>query len=386
MDETIRILLIDDEEDFYILIREILAEIPGNRYVLDWADSYDAALRVLKADQHTIWLVDYRLGAHDGLELMREALARGNKAPMILMTSQGDHEVDMAAMKIGASDYLPKHRIDAQTLERSIRYALERARSQEALRQSEEQLHKAQKSEALGRVAGGVAHNLNNTLTVISGYATMLSKGLEGNPTLRHEADEIQASAQHAAMLTRQLLAFSRKQLLNTKALNLNDVIAGIETMLRRAIGGNIEMQMELDETIGRTEVDPDQIGQVILNLAINARDAMPSGGKLTIQTTAVTQHKPGGLSEDGLPVGQYTVIVVSDTGSGMTGEVKRHLFEPFFTTKGPDKGTGLGLATSYGIIKQSGGYIQVYSEQGHGTTFRIYLPVVSDGAENVSS
>ena len=510
MSETIRILLVDDEEDFYVLTREILAGIPGNRYAVDWASSYDAALGVLEADQHAVWLVDYRLGAHDGLELMREAVNRGNKAPMILMTGQGDHEIDMAAMKLGAADYLPKDHLDARTLERCIRYALERARAQEsvqvsemrfrsafygavtgmaltstegrflrvnrslcemlgytvaellgksfqtivhpddlqgsqklletlmngarpaqmekrfvhknggtvwaywsvsplrdpmggplyflsqihdltenkrteeALRQSEDQLHKAQKMEAIGRLAGGVAHDFNNILTVISGYATMLSKKLEGNPTLQHEADEIQASSERAATLTRQLLALSRKQLLNPKVLDLNTVVRGVEKMLRRLIGEDIELRMQLDEKIGHVKVDPGQIEQVILNLTINARDAMPSGGKLTIQTTSVAQDRASRLSDGGIPAGNYTVFIVSDTGIGMSDEVKRHLFEPFFTTKGRDKGTGLGLATCHGIIKQSGGYIHVYSEMGHGTAFRIYLPVAAGAADDI--
>lgn len=510
MSDTIRVLLVDDEEDFYVLMRDLLTGIPGSHYEVDWAGSYDAALGILEADQHAVWLVDYRLGVHDGLELMREALSRGNKAPMILMTGQGDHEIDMAAMKIGASDYLQKQHMDARTLERSIRYALERARSQEsvqvsemrfrsafygavtgmaltsidgrflrvnrslcdmlgysvaelmgksfqtivhpddlqnsqrlfealmcngrpaqleqrflhkrggtvwtywsvsllrdsqggpqnflsqihdlteskrteeALRQSEELLHKAQKMEAVGRLAGGVAHDFNNILTVISGYATVLSKGLASNPALQREADEIQTSAERAATLTRQLLALSRKQLLNPKVLNLNDVVKGVEKMLQRLIGEDVELRMQLDETIGLVKVDPGQIEQVILNLAINARDAMPSGGKLTIETAPWIQERPAQLSEGGIPSGRYTAFIVTDTGIGMTEDVKSHLFEPFFTTKGRDKGTGLGLATCHGIIKQSGGYIHVYTEPGHGTAFKIYLPVVEGAAEDI--
>lgn len=375
--ETIRILVVDDEEDFFILIRGLLDEIPDSRYAAEWVQSYEAALHAFEVDQYAVWLVDYRLGPHDGLELMRELIHRGNKAPMILMTAQGSHEVDMAAMKIGATDYIPKDRLDIPTLDRCIRYALERSRTQE-------QLHRAQKMEAIGLLAGGVAHDFNNLLTVITGYAGMLSNGLANNPKLKHEADEILASSTRAAAMTRKMLALSRKQLLDPKVLDLNTIVGGLESVLAQVICENIEFRMQLDETIGQVKVDPGQIEQVIMNLAINARDAMPSGGTLTIQTIPETHETPVQLSHDSIPAGRYAVIAVTDTGTGMGEQVKAHLFEPFFTTKGMEKGTGLGLAASHGIIKQSGGYIHVETKQDHGSSFRIYLPVTSEAAEDI--
>jgi PAS domain S-box-containing protein len=260
-----------------------------------------------------------------------------------------------------------------------------RKKTEEALRHSEEQLHQAQKMEAIGRLAGGVAHDFNNVLTVISGYATMLTRKLEGNTTLHHEAEEIQEAVERAATLTRQLLALSRKQPLNPRVLNLNSIIGGIEKMLRRLIGEDVEMRIELDPAAGRVRADASQIEQGIINLAINARDAMPQGGKLTIKTAHVTQEKAGPMGDGDLPPGQYTAIIVSDTGVGMTAEVKSHLFEPFFTTKPSGKGTGLGLATCYGIVKQSGGYIHVDAEPNRGATFKIYLPVISEAVEDAA-
>jgi signal transduction histidine kinase len=373
--ETIRILVVDDEEDFFILIRDLLAEIPDQHYVADWAQNHAAALRAYEAGQHALWLIDYRLGTHDGLELMRELIQRGNKTPMILMTAQGSHEVDVAAMKIGATDYIPKDRLDIPTLERSVRYALERSRTQE-------QLHRVQKMEAIGSLAGGVAHDFNNLLTVITGYAGMLSTSLADNPKLKHEADEILASSTRAATMTRKMLALSRKQLLDTKVVDLNTIVGGLQSVLAQVICENIELQMRLDETIGLVKVDPGQIEQVIMNLAINARDAMPSGGTLTIQTIPESHETPAQLSHDSIPAGRYAVIAVTDTGTGMSEQVKAHLFEPFFTTKGMEKGTGLGLATSHGIIKQSGGYIHVETKKDHGSSFRIFLPVTSEVPE----
>ncbi|MBI5683937.1 MAG: response regulator [Verrucomicrobia bacterium] len=374
--ETIRILVVDDEEDFFILIRDFLAEIPDTHYTAVWAASYDAALHTFEVDQFAVWLVDYRLGSHNGLELMRELIHRGNKAPMILMTAQGNHDVDVAAMKIGATDYLPKDRLDMPALDRCVRYALERGRAQE-------QLHRAQKMEAIGLLAGGVAHDFNNLLTVITGYAGMLSNSLANNPKLKHEADEILASSTRAATLTRKMLALSRKQMLNAKVTDLNTIVGGLESVLRQVICENIELRMQLDERLGPVKVDPGQIEQVIMNLTINARDAMPSGGTLTIQTIAETHEAPAQLSHDSIPAGRYAVIAVTDTGTGMSEQVKRHLFEPFFTTKGMDKGTGLGLATCHGIIKQSGGYIHVETKKDHGSSFRIYLPVTTEVAED---
>jgi len=245
----------------------------------------------------------------------------------------------------------------------------------------EQQLRQSQKMEAIGRLAGGIAHDFNNLLMVISGYSEFLLDRLGSDPSLRGPAQEIAGASQRASSLTRQLLAFSRKQMLAPKILDLNGVVTENLKMLTRVIGEDIDLVMVPAPTLGAVRADAGQIEQVIMNLAVNARDAMPTGGKLTIETSNVSLDEDYARFHAPLRPGDYVMLAISDTGLGMDSETQSHIFEPFFTTKGP-KGTGLGLSTVYGIVKQSGGYIWVYSEPGKGTTFKIYLPRVADLAE----
>jgi signal transduction histidine kinase/ActR/RegA family two-component response regulator len=247
------------------------------------------------------------------------------------------------------------------------------------LRKSEDQLRQAQKMEAVGRLAGGVAHDFNNLLTVVTGYSDFLIRQLDEGSVMRKDAEEIQRAADRAAALTRQLLAFSRKQVLQPRVLDLNEVVAGMEKMLHRLIGEDIELRCTFATPLGRVKADQGQIEQVILNLVVNARDAMPQGGKLGIATSNVFLDQATAFRNRNLPPGPYLMLAISDTGVGMTNEVKAHIFEPFFSTKGVGKGTGLGLATCYGIVTQSGGDIGVYTESGCGTIFKIYLPLLSE-------
>ena len=269
------------------------------------------------------------------------------------------------------------NRLDDPTVQAIVvnhRDITERRAMEQRLRQSEEQLRQAQKMEAVGRLAGGVAHDFNNVLTAIFGYSDLLLEQFTLDDPRRADVQEIRRSAERAATLTRQLLAFSRKQVMQPRLLNLNEVISNVQSLLRRLVGEDIEVQLVLEKDLTPVMADPGQMEQVLMNLAANARDAMPEGGRFDIATrNAEVESDP--FERPGLKAGRYAMLVVHDSGLGMPQHVRTHIFEPFFTTKEQGKGTGLGLATVYGIVKQSGGGIYVESEEGQGTTFAIYLP-----------
>ena len=294
--------------------------------------------RVVAADGRIVWLSDHVRVVTDSL-----GRARRLRGAMIDITNQ-------------------KHALDA-------------------LRRREQQLRQAQKLEALGRLAGGIAHDFNNLLTAIQGHTSLMLAELEEGDAHRADLQEIKRAAERAASLTRQLLAFSRKQVLQPKIVDLNVIVQEMEKLLRRVIGEDIELVVLQEPSLGRALADPGQLEQVVMNLVVNARDAMPCGGRITIETANVdldertAQRLPGPIRP-----GPYVMLAVTDTGHGMDKETQSRIFEPFFTTK--EKGTGLGLSTVYGIVKQSGGYIWVYSEPGQGTTFEVYLPRVEAVAE----
>src|SRR5271165_5786674 len=250
----------------------------------------------------------------------------------------------------------------------------------------EERLRQSQKMEAVGRLAGGVAHDFNNLLTVILGYSQILAEGVPAGSRLADSTAQIKSAADRAAGITRQLLAFSRKTVLSPRVINLNDIMLNLDSLLRRLIGEDIEVLTVPSNDLGSVKADPGQIEQVIMNLALNARDAMPQGGKLTLETS--NEQLDESYAERHRPTepGRYVMLAVSDTGHGMTPETLARIFEPFYTTKEVGKGTGLGLSMVYGIVKQSGGYIWVYSEPDRGTTFKIYIPRVDQLAETTGA
>jgi PAS domain S-box-containing protein len=245
-------------------------------------------------------------------------------------------------------------------------------------KQLEEQLRQAQKMEAIGMLAGGIAHDFNNLLTIISGYGQLLLTAMSPEDSNRAAVDQIMKASDRAAALTRQLLAFSRRQVLQLKVIDLNALVAGMVNMLRRLIGEDVEFSTRLVPKLGCVNADPGQLEQVIMNLVVNARDAMPHGGNLTIETSNVDLDRHYSGIHIALEPGPYVLLAVTDDGSGMDAETRSHLFEPFFTTKGQGKGTGLGLSTVFGIVKQSGGNLEVHSEPGRGTSVKVYLPRIA--------
>jgi len=249
-----------------------------------------------------------------------------------------------------------------------------RKRAEAEKAELEEKLRQSQRMEAIGTLAGGVAHDFNNLLTVIAGYSDAVMRSLSPGDPNRSKLEQVTHASQRAADLTRQLLAFSRKQVLQPKVLDLNTIIANLSRMLKRLIGEDIELSTHLDPNLSRIQADPGHVEQVLINLAVNARDAMPRGGKLAIQTHDVSLS-PSLAAEKQIEPGHYICVSVSDTGEGIAPEILDRIFEPFFTTKAPGRGTGLGLSTVYGIVKQSNGHIEVLSQLGLGTTMQIYLP-----------
>ena len=264
-----------------------------------------------------------------------------------------------------------------------VRDITDRKQAEAALRQSEEQLQQAQKMEAVGKLAGGIAHDFNNILTAISGQSELLLLDLADNDPRRHDVQEIQRAAERAASLTRQLLAFSRKQIIQPRVLYLNELILNLDKMLRRLIPEEVEIISIPGVDLGRVFADPGQIEQSVVNLVVNACDAMPQGGKLTIETANVDPDVEYCQRHAQVRPGPYVMLAVSDTGIGMDSETQSHIFEPFFTTKGIGQGTGLGLSMVYGIVNQNGGYIGIYSEPGQGTAFKIYLPRIVEAGES---
>ena len=381
----IDVLLVEDDEEDYLIIKDLLSRLDGVRHEVHWASDYRSALRAADEGDHDVYLVDYRLGAEDGIELVRELVANGHEVPVIVLTGQGDRGVDIEATRAGAVDYLVKGEISPTLLERAIRYAIQGHANARALRESEDELRQAHKMEAVGQLAGGIAHDFNNLLTVITGYSEIaLSRyGLETEEA--EEITEIKRAAERAAQLVHLLLAYSRKQVLNPRALDLNSVVTETQMMLNRLIGENIELSTTLAENLGSINADSGQIEQIIMNLVVNARDAMPAGGKLLLETGNLTLADVSTNRRPDMNPGDYVMLAVTDNGQGMDAATVARIFEPYYTTKARGEGTGFGLATVYGIVAQSDGYIEVESEPGIGTSFRLYFPRVAEEAEAFS-
>jgi signal transduction histidine kinase len=354
-------------------------------------ESRDVFVGALKAGGIDMILADYSLPGFDGVSALELARKLCPDIPFIFVSATLGEELAIDTMHRGATDYILKQRLgrlvpSVQRALRELHDRAERKRAEEALRQSEKQLRQAQKMEAVGRLAGGLAHDFNNLLTVIMGHSQVLLNDMGPDHPLRNKIEEMQKAGDRAAALIRQLLTFSRKQPSEPKVLSLNPVIANFETMLRRLIGEDIELVLRASPENLRVKADPAQLEQIVMNLVVNARDAMPKGGKLIIETASANLGRTPVYHLSPLPPGAYVRLSVSDTGCGMPPDVQAHIFEPFFTTKEEGKGTGLGLSTVYGIVTQSGGGLDVTSAVGRGTRFDVYLPSMTAELEKAVS
>lgn len=390
MTTLLRLLQLEDNPVDAELILATLNEggIPCEATRVDRRDTFVSAL---KEGQIDLILADYSLPGFDGITALSLARQLRPDLPFIFVSGTLGEELAIDAMHRGATDYILKQRLGrlVPSLQRAIRELQERqerARVEEALRQSEKQLRQAQKMEAVGRLAGGLAHDFNNLLTVIMGHAQVLLGNIETEHPFRAKIEEMQKAGDRAATLIRQLLTFSRKQPSTPKVLSVNPLITNFETMMKRLIGEDLELTLKLAPQDLRITADPAQIEQVLMNLVVNARDAMPRGGKLTIETSLVDLTRTPMYHVQPPALGTFVRLSVSDTGSGMPSEVLSHIFEPFFTTKEEGKGTGLGLSTVFGIVTQSGGGIDITSRVGQGSRFDVYFPSVRSNIDRTVS
>jgi signal transduction histidine kinase len=390
MSEPLRVLFVDDSEnDVFFLLRELRKGgfEPYHKRVDD-----AASLRaLLQSEEWQIVISDFHMPNFDGLMALQVFKEAGRDIPFILVSAVVGEETAVLAMKQGAHDYIMKRNLTRllPVVRRELHEAEMRGqqrRAQLALQQTEEQLRQSQKMEAIGRLAAGTAHNFKNVLAVILGHAELLLREKELNPSQRAKLEEIQNAADQARTLLVQLLAFSRKQVLNPQPLNLSTTVRAMKPMLEPLLGSSIQFVVLSEPDVGLCEVDANSIEQVIINLVINARDAMPNGGTVTVGTANLAITQENAIHHAGLPHGDYILLTVTDSGTGMTEETRRHLFEPFFTTKETGKGTGLGLSMCYGTIHQSGGHIVVHSELGKGSSFRVYLPRLRSNVVNQST
>ena len=487
--EQLHILVIEDDEDDYFLVRRLLSKARGITCSIDWAQTYDEGLERITAREYDVALIDYRLDAQTGIDLLREALQQGCETPMVLLTGQGDLRVDLEAMAAGAADYLVKGQIDAQLLERSIRYARERKRADVRIRDQAQLLDKArdaisafdlegrviywnksaeettgyrveevegkrigdklyagrqdtlqevwehvlsegewigelqqtrkdgrtvvvesrwtlvrdaignpksvlvihtditerkeletqflrsQRMESIGTLVGGIAHDLGNLLVPVLLGVQVLEKRFEGDPSTTRTLQMISRSAQRGADMVKQVLAFARGVEGERVPMNPGQVIREIERISLETFPREISFMVEVPDDVWKIKGDATQIQQVLMNLTVNARDAMPDGGRISVTLENVDVGKEYMRTNIEAKLGPHVCITVTDTGEGIPPEVRDKMFEPFYTTKPVGKGTGLGLSTVYSIVKSHNGFVNVHSHPGQGTTFRIFIP-----------
>lgn len=374
MPRALNVLHLEDNLRDCLLVQEMLAA-EGLACEMLQVESEKEFLERLDLPQLDLILSDFSLPGYDGLSALATARQRRPDVPFIFVTGTLGEDRAIEALTHGAKDYVLKQRMSR--LAPAVQRALREVEAARALRQTEEQLRQAQKMEILGQLAGGIAHDFNSLLTVIQGYAELLLDHPGSAVDLNSGLEQIRGAAQRAALITRQLLVFSRKKALTAERLDMNAVVSGSSKMLRMLVGPRVDFSIVPSPEPALVSVDPGQIQQVLLNLASNARDAMPEGGRLLIEVGNVEANH----TEPGAPSGpgRWVIVSVQDNGKGMDPETAKRIFEPFFTTKEAERGTGLGLPTVRSIVTQHGGYIVVKSEPGKGSTFEVHLPRVED-------
>ncbi len=372
MSTPLRVLIVEDSQDD---ARLLLRALRSGSYdpLHERVDTAEEMQIALDRQEWDLVLSDFSMPTFNALQALHLLQENGLDLPFLIVSGSIGEDIAVAAMKAGAHDYIMKDNLTR--LLPAVERELREAQGRRERKQLERQFQQAQKMESIGQLAGGIAHDFNNLLTAILGYAELAEERVPSDEITRGYLLNITNAAERAANLTRQLLAFARRQIIEPKVVDLNEMIPEIDKLLRRLIGEDIELVTLTTSPLGLVKVDPGQMEQVLINLAVNARDAMPEGGKLTIETQNVILDEEYARHHPEVTAGEHVMMAVTDTGTGMDACVLAHIFEPFFTTKEPGKGTGLGLATCHGIVKQNSGHIWVYSEPGHGTTFKVYLP-----------
>jgi len=387
MNKNIDLLMVEDSEDDAELLLRALQH-GGLNPQHERVQTADAMRKALTSQRWDLIISDFSMPYFDGNSAYALLKDSGKDIPFMFVSGTLGEETAVEAMRLGVSDYFVKGNLNR--LVPAIRRELEKAEdrrmrkhAEEALQRAEQELRQAQKMEAMGRLAAGVAHDFNNLLTVVVGYTEMLSDGSKrSSEDLRLGLTEIRKCAERGSALTRQLLAFGRHQPLQRRPVDLNRVVSEFGSMLRRLIGDEIALEFRLAEGLSKVMVDPNQMEQIVMNLVLNSRDAMRGGGQILIETGERELTALELAANSDLKPGRFAMLTVKDNGHGMSEAVIQKIFEPFFTTKAPGQGSGMGLSTVYGIVKQSGGHLSVESEVDRGTSFRVYLPFTEEIVE----